>query len=367
MRLTIPYIDSREAEEVSKVLASGYLTQGPKVAEFEKLVSQKIGSQYGFAMSSCTTALHLALVVAGVQQGDEVLLADFTFPATANVVVQLGAIPILVDIDLDTYTINVEDLRAKITPNSRVVIPVHAFGCSADMDPIRDVAREHHLIVIEDAACAIGTTYYSEFCGNMGEMGCFSFHPRKVITTGEGGMITTNIPELAKSIQLLRSHGGVKTGYWYQFEAAGFNYRLSDIQGAVGVIQMAKLDEIIERRRFLAGELKQRLQSVPGFQMPSDPKWGGHIYQCFVIMVDDNLNRDQIIEDLHEEGIETTLGTYALHDQPFFQRTYQYQSGQLSSSHMAFTRTITLPLYPQMTLDDLDIIAEKLKLVIEKL
>jgi len=363
MRLCVPFTDEREVEEVAGVLASGYLTQGPKVAEFEQAVTRKIGSRYGFAMSSCTTALHLALVVAGVQPGDEVLVADFTFPATANVVVQLGATPVLVDIDLATFTMNVDDLRARITPRSKAIIPVHAFGCSADMHAILAIAREHHLVVIEDAACAIGTTYHSQYCGAMGDLGCFSFHPRKVITTGEGGMITTNDAELAGRIQLLRSHGGVKIGQWYQYEAAGFNYRLSDIQGAVGVAQMAKLDYFVERRRLLAGQLKERLEGVPGIRLPQEPPWGGHIYQSFVVLVDEGRDRDRIVADMNARGIETTLGTYALHDQPFFQRGFSYRSGQLPHSHAAYLRSVTLPLYPQMTLSDLDLIAQALETV----
>lgn len=365
MRLCIPFTDDREVEEVAKVLASGYLTQGPKVAEFEQMVANKIGSQYGFAMTSCTTALHLALVVADVGPGDEVLVSDFTFPATANVVVQVGATPVLVDIDLDTLTMNVDDLRAKITPRSKAVIPVHAFGCSADMDPILQVANEHGLMVIEDAATAIGTKYYSRYCGNIAPIGCFSFHPRKVITTGEGGMIMTNDPIIADRIRLLRSHGGVKTGHWYEYEAAGFNYRLSDIQGAVGVAQMEKLDMFVERRRTLAGQLKERLAHIQGIQLPIEPKWGGHIYQSFVILVDESLDRDRIVHDLAERDIETTLGTYALHDQPFYQRTYGYKTGQLKNSHIAYTKSITLPLYPQMDLADLDLIAAELEAVVK--
>lgn len=365
MRLCIPFTDDREVQEVAKVLASGYLTQGPKVAEFEQMVADKIGSKYGFAMTSCTTALHLALVVADVKPGDEVLVADFTFPATANVVVQLGATPVLVDIDLDTFTMNVDDLRAKITPRSKAVIPVHAFGCSADMNPIMQVANEHGLIVIEDAACAIGTTYYSQYCGNISQIGCFSFHPRKVITTGEGGMIMTNDPKIADCIKLLRSHGGVKNGHWYEYEEAGFNYRLSDIQGAVGVAQMEKLDMFVERRRALAGQLKERLDHIKGVRLPIEPRWGGHIYQSFVILVDETLDRDRIVHDLAERGIETTLGTYALHDQPFYQRTYGYKTGDLKNSHTAYTKTITLPLYPQMNLEDLDLIASELEAVIK--
>jgi dTDP-4-amino-4,6-dideoxygalactose transaminase len=361
MRLTIPSTDEREIEEIREVLSSGYLTQGPKVAEFERLVADFVGSRHAFAMSSCTTALHLSLVVLDIGPGDEVLLPDFTFPATANVIVQVGARPVFVDIELDTFTIDIEDLRAKISERAKAIIPVHAFGCSADMDPILALADERDIPVLEDAATAIGATYHNRFCGNLSTMGCFSFHPRKVITTGEGGMIITNDDQLAERLQLLRSHGGIRGENWYQYEAAGFNYRLSDVQGAIGVAQMQKLPEIIERRRSLAKQLKGLLVDVDGIRLPKNPPWGGHIYQSFVILVDERIDRDQVIKDLRTREIETTLGTYALHDQPFYQREYEYASGQLPNSHLAFTKTITLPLYPQMSDSDLDAVVFNLR------
>lgn len=364
MRLTIPFTDDSELEEISKVLSSGYLTQGPKVAEFEQKVAQFVGSQYAFAMSSCTTALYLSLAVLDIGPGDEVLVSDFTFPATANVVVHLGAVPVFVDIRLDTFTMDVDDLRSKITERTRIIIPVHAFGCSPDMNPILEIADEAGINVVEDAATAIGSTYYGRNCGNLATMGCFSFHPRKVITTGEGGMIITNRSDLAHRIRLLRSHGGIKNGKWYQYEAAGFNFRLSDIQGAVGIAQIEKLPTIIERRQTLAHQLKDRLAHINDIRLPVDPEWGGHIYQSFVILVDEGLDRDEIIKGLDARGIESTLGTYAMHDQPFFQREYGYISGQLANSHAAFMRAITLPLYPQMSENDLDSIADNLKEVI---
>jgi perosamine synthetase len=367
MRLIVPYTNERELDEIAKVLASGYLTQGPKTAEFEQTVADYIGCRYAFAMSSCTTALHLALVVLGIRSGDEVLVADFTFPATANVVVQQGATPVLVDIDLNTYTVNPTDLLAKITERTKAIIPVDAFGCAADYDKILKIAAEHNLPVIEDAATAIGAQYYNRFCGNLTTLGCFSFNPRKVITTGEGGMITTDNAELAEKIKLLRSHGGVKVGNWYEYEAAGFNYRLSDLQGAMGVAQMEKLPEIIARRRELAKALSERLAGIPGIRTPIEPKWGGHIYQSYVILVDEDLDRDKIVGGMKLHGIETTLGTYALHMQPVFQRDYGYLSGQLPKSLAAFKRTITLPLYPQMSEEDLDLVAENLRDVVMKI
>jgi perosamine synthetase len=361
MRLNLPLTDHRELEEIAKVLETGFFTQGPKVAEFENLVRQMIGAKYAFATSSCTTALHLSLSALGIRPGDEVLVQDFTFPATANVVVQQGARPVFVDISLETFTIDIDDIEHKITPKTKCIIPVDTFGCAVDMDPINAIARRYGIPVLEDAACAFGTTYKDRFCGTLSTLGCFSFHPRKAITTGEGGMIFTDDDHLAERISLLRSHGGVRTGYWLEYQDAGYNYRLSDIQGAMGVAQMEKVPYILRRKRELAAQLTQRLQSIQGIRPPLEPAWGGHVYQSYVILVDEALDRNQIIERLRAKDIECTLGTYACHDQPFYQQAYGYHSGQLPSSHAAFKRSITLPLYPQMSLEDVERIYQALE------
>lgn len=361
IRLTIPLTDHREIEEIGRVLASGYLTQGPVVEEFEHRVAALVGCTHAFAMSSCTTALHLALVVLGVGRGDDVAVADFTFPATGNVVAQQGARPVLVDVDPVTFTMDPSDLAAKLTRRTKVILPVHTFGCSADMDAILEIADRRGIPVLEDAACAIGTTYRGRFCGSMGTMGCFSFHPRKVITTGEGGMITTNDPGIAERIRLLRSHGGVREGRWYRYEEAGFNYRLSDVLGAIGLAQMEKLPHLIERKRTLARLLTSYLTDLPNVVTPAEPPWGGHIYQSYVVRLAPGVDRARVMDEMTARGIETTLGTYALHDQPFFQRAYRYREGQLPRSHACFHETMTLPLYPQMEERDVRTVADALR------
>ncbi|MCK4394329.1 DegT/DnrJ/EryC1/StrS family aminotransferase [Candidatus Bipolaricaulota bacterium] len=365
IRLALPYTDEDEINEIRGVLASGYLTQGPKVAEFEEMIRAKVGTKYAFAMSSCTTALHLSLVVLGVGPGDEVLVPDFTFPATANVVVQQGATPVLIDIHLNTFAIDVEDAARKVTPRTKAIMPMHPFGLSADMDAILALAEKHGLKVVEDAATAIGTTYKGRFCGSMGDLGCFSFHPRKVITTGEGGMIVTNNDQLAEKIALLRSHGGIRRSGRYIFEEAGFNYRLSDVQGAIGVAQMRKLDALIARKRELAAQLTEKLAAVDGVKVPREPIWGGHIYQSYVVLLEDEINRDGVIAAMREHGIETTLGTYALHVQPFFMRGYGYGEGDLPNSYRAYRQTLTLPLYPPMGEAELDRVALALNRAVE--
>jgi len=365
MRLAAPYTDEDEIREIRGVLDSGYLTQGPKVAEFEGSVADRVWTKYAFATTSATTALHLSLVALDVGPGDEVLVPDFTFPATANVVIQQGARPALVDIDLETFTIDVDDLAEKITPRSKVIIPVHAFGLSADMDPIMELAQSHRLAVVEDAACALGATYYGKPCGSLAATGCFSFHPRKVITTGEGGMITTDDDLLAEKIRLLRNHGGAPREGRFTFEAAGYNYRMSDILAAVGVAQMRKLDALIARKRELAAQLTERLEGIDGAEAPREPEWGGHIYQSYVIRLDDSIDRDQVIGLMRRRGIETTLGTYALHAQPFFARQYNYGPGDLPNSYRAYRQSLTVPLYPPMDELDLERITRTLRWAVE--
>jgi perosamine synthetase len=352
VQLARPSTDGDEVDEVAAVLATGNLTQGPKVEEFERAVAELVHARHAFATTSATTALHLSLAALGIGPGDDVLVPDFTFPATANVVIQQGARPVLVDVDPGTFTMDPADLERMITPASRAVLPVHAFGLAADMDPIMAVARAHDLAVVEDAACALATTYRGKPVGAIGTLGCFSFHPRKSITTGEGGMITTDDEGLADRIRLLRSHGGRRTGNRFTFEAAGYNYRLSDILAAVGVAQLRKLDRLLERRRAIARRYRELLAGEDRLSLPVLPDWDGHVYQSFVVLLDPAIDRDGVIRRLAGEGIETTLGTYALHREPLFVERYGYRPGDLPSSHDVFRRSLTLPLYPDMREDD---------------
>lgn len=364
LRLNVPYTGEDELAEVRTVLESGYLTQGPKVVEFENTVKAVVRARHGFAMSSATTALHLSLVALGIQPGDEVVVSDFSYPASGNVVVQQGARPVFVDVRPDTYAMDVEDLKRRITPRSKAILVVHAFGLPADMDPILSVAEEHGLPVIEDAACALGAIYRGKPCGTLGDAGCYSFHPRKSVTTGEGGMIVTGRDDLAARIAVLRSHGGVREQWYLRFDEAGFNYRLSDILAAVGVAQMKKLDWLIEGKRRHALRLKELLADIPGITLPVEPDGCVHTYQSFVVVLADGINRDGVIARMRELGVETTLGTYAMHSQPCYIRDYGYTAGDLPVSDRLFRQTLTLPLYPQMTEQDLQLVSDTLRAVL---
>ncbi len=362
--LARPVTGEDEMAEIEQVLESGHLSQGPKTAEFERLVAELTSTPHALATSSCTTAMHLSLVALGIGPGDEVLVPDFTFPATANVVVQCGAVPVLVDIDLATYNVDPEELERHLTSRTRAVMPVHLFGLAADMDPVMAFAREHDLAVIEDAACSLAATYRGRSCGSFGDVGCFSFHARKVITTGEGGMVVTARSGLAERLLLLRSHGGIRRDDRFMFHEAGFNYRLSDIHAAVGVAQMRRLDAVVARRRALAEAYRERLAVVPRLRLPHEPPDREHVYQAFVALLDEDVDRDEVVAHLRAQGIETTIGTYALHDQPYFRRALPSQP-DCPRSRLASQQSIALPLYPAMSDEDVDFVAGGLAEVLE--
>jgi perosamine synthetase len=351
IRLIVPEVGTPELEEIRTVLESGHLTQGRAVSDFEAAIGTITRARHAIATTSATTALHLSLAALDVGPGDEVIVPDFTFPATSNVVVALGARPILVDVDLDGYCVTLEAVEAALSPRTRAVMPVHAFGLAAPVPQIVRALAPLGVRVIEDAACALGTTLDGVSVGTFDLAGCFSFHPRKAITTGEGGMVVTDDDQFAERLRALRTHGGRRVGGRFVFDETGFNYRMSDILAAVGIAQTRRLASIVARRRDLARWYDQQLSDIDGIHCPR--RTPGHVYQSYVVLLESDIDRDRVITFMAERGIETTLGTYAVHAQPAMRR-FGYSPGDLPNSYRAFKSTLTLPLHGAMTEEDLE-------------
>jgi perosamine synthetase len=359
MKLNHPFLDNSEIMAVSEVLNSGMLTQGEKTSMFEQNVLTLTGAKYAFATSSATTGLHLALEAAGIGPGDEVLIPDFSFPATANSVLHSGATPVAVDIKIEDFNIDVDLISDKITSKTKAIMPVHAFGLSADMDEINSIAKEKNLFVIEDAACALNSKYKGKHCGNLSDIGVFSFHPRKIITTGEGGMLVTNNADFASKLNFYRSHGSEKEELYLSFKTKGFNYRLSDILATIGIEQLKKIEYITSRRQYLANYYTKLLSGVDKITIPVISNDKFHTYQSYVIKIDKLIDRNQLIKKLKSINIETTLGTYSISSQPFFKNQKGF-NGNFINSKDAYNRSLTLPLSVRMVESDVEKVVESL-------
>ena len=362
IRLTVPDIGKEEIEAVNRVLESGYLVQGKMVEQFEESIRKYVGTKYAIAVSSGTAALHLALLALGIEPGDEVIVPDFTFPATANVVELVGATPVFMDIDLATLNIDVNLIPQAISDRTKAIMPVHLFGQPADMKPILDIAEKNNLFIIEDATCALGAEYRGMKCGSIGHVGCFSFHPRKVITTGEGGMVVTDNEEIAEKVRSLRNHGMVTNQKGNMFAMAGFNYRMTDFQAAIGVKQLKKIDDIIYTRKRIAKLYDQLLANRNWIEIPMTIADANHTYQSYVVMINKQGNaRNDIIKYLKDKGIETSIGTYALHQLEFYQNKYDYQIKDFPHSQEAYKNSLALPIYSSLMDNQIEFIISALR------
>jgi perosamine synthetase len=364
-----PYFDKEEIAELSRVLESGWVAQGPKGKEFEQKVLELIGTGNAVALANCTCALHLALLSLGIKKGDEVLVADYTYPATGHSVVYCGAKPVFVDVDKGTYNIDPAKMEKRITKKTKAVIPVHTFGQPAEMDEMMRVARKHDLKVIEDAACAFGAKYKGRFAGTIGDIGCFSFHARKGITTGEGGMAVTDDKALANKMRKLSVFG--ITSAWERetngffvpdFTELGYNYKMSDITAAVGIVQLTRLDKIIKRKRELAKYWDEKLEKMDMISPPRTSKNSLHIYQSYVALVDKKLNRNKLIERLAAKGVQAQIGTYASHIQPVYK-----SKDKCPNSLEIFNRALALPMYYMLKEEEIDTAAGILKSTLEEM
>ncbi len=367
MKLAFPLFDEHELNNVAEALASGWVTQGPFVDRFEQRFVDYQNCQYSIATTSCTAALHLAMAALDLGPGDEVIVPAFTWVTSAHCAEYMGAKVVFVEVDPLTFNIDPLAIEDKITSNTKAIVAVHLFGLSAEMDSINDIAQKYELAVVEDAACAIGTTYNGKMVGTLGTIGCFSFHPRKTITTGEGGMVTTSNKALATKLNSLRNHGASTEparndephGPWTMnaFPNLGFNLRLSDIQAAVGVAQFDKLDGLLEQRKARANQYNSIFSSVSQIQ---PPRADGHSYQSYVIRLPEfgRKNRNYVMSALDQAGIACRPGTHCVSNTAYYQEKYKLSREDFPISSSLEDETITLPLFPGMLESDVDKVSE---------
>ena len=355
-----PYITQEVKDKVCEVLDSGYLTEGNVTHEFEQAVGDYIGCEHAVAVTSCTTGLEMALRALEVGPGDEVVVPDYTYPATASVVAIVGAHIVIVDVNPKTMLVDYDALESAITPRTKAVIPVSLFGNPLDYDRLEAIKEKHGVYIVEDAACSIGAEYKGVRVGNFADISVFSLHPRKFITTGEGGIITSNNSEW---VEWMRSYkrfglGARKVGSSADFSRIGTNYKLSDIQAAVGLVQMRHIESLLDRRLQLCRNYLDRLGRQENVIIPETTAHGNHSRQSFCVFVK---NRDRVMDQMREIGIEVQIGTYSLHmHKAFYDNNNCRIAGDMSNSRHVFEHCLTLPLYDAMTLADQEYVVSQL-------
>lgn len=369
-----------EIQSVLEPLQSGWLVQGPKVREFEEKWSAFTGSSYSIAVTSCTNALHLSLAALGFGPGDEAIVPAFTWVSTANVIEHLGGKVIFCDINPETFNIDVKEVETKLSNRTKAILPVHLFGLPADMDPIMDLAQENNLWVVEDAACGFGAKYKGKHVGTIGNTGCFSFHPRKAITTGEGGMVTTHDEILAQKIRRLRDHGAVVNDLQRHLgprpyilsdhQDAGYNQRMTDLQAALGSSQMDRANEIVLERQMLADRYDQAFTSLQRLRLPCRKPTYEHGYQSYPCMfmpsnikstsIDKiNSKRNEWMDTLYRQGISTRPATHAVHLLSYYKKKYSCIPEDYPNSYRADHCSISLPLFHGMKDSEQEFVIEK--------
>lgn len=368
-----PLLDAAEADAAREAVLSGWISQGPQVAAFEREFATVVDAPHACAVSNCTTALHLALLAAGVQPGDEVITASHSFIATANSIRYCGATPVFVDIDPETYNIDPARVAEAVTDRTRAVLAIHQMGMPCDLPALLSITNRHGIVLIEDAACAIGSQIniggqWDPIGKPHGAIACFSFHPRKVITTGEGGMLTTINPDWDRKIRLWRQHGmsvpdtvrhGSQQVIFESYLFVGYNYRMTDMQAAIGRKQLQRLPQIIARRRALASHYAELLDNIEGLILPSEPEWARSNWQSYCVRLPKRVDQRAVMQNLLDQGIATRRGIMCSHrEMPYL---CEKQRHDLQQSELAQDHAILLPIYAQMTHEDQARVASALR------
>ncbi|MEA0554073.1 UDP-4-amino-4,6-dideoxy-N-acetyl-beta-L-altrosamine transaminase [Lysinibacillus irui] len=359
-------IDEDDIQVVIETLRSPFLTQGPKIKQFEQVIADYVGAQYAVAFCNGTAALHAACYAAGIGVGDEVITSPITFAASANCVRYMGGTVVFADIDESTYNINPEEIRKKITPNTKAIIPIDFTGQPADMDAIMDIAHKHNLVVIEDGAHSLGANYKGKKVGTLAHMTMFSFHPVKPITTAEGGIIVTNNEEYYRKLQLFRSHGIEQTdfsvmqgGWYYEMTDLGYNYRMTDLQAALGLSQMAKIDTFIKKRREIAAFYTEAFQNIEGIIVPQQLEGTNSGWHLYMLQLE-GISRKFVFEQMRYLNIGVHVHYIPVYWHPYY-RKLGYERGLCPNAEKWYEKALTLPIHPNMTVEELSIIVSNIK------